>query len=241
MIPATADRSLRGQGTVTAAVSAGHGAGAAATTRVEVPAADRAEQGDPGGQRDAQAGRVGAGRVDHLVDGAPQRCRWRQVQAQPLRRPAQPFEVPAHAERPATDDLERLEHPVAHGQPVVEHRHDGVAGRDHPPIHPHHGVVHRAIRRPGGPASTPLRPAAARRAGEASVRGSPESGDGFTGLGSVGRQCAPTGTPPATASRRRALSSVSAHSPTGVEPQVMPPPVPSAAARPRPRRCGWPR
>ena len=161
-------------------------------------ARSQAERGDPGGQRGAQAGRVGAAAsttsstTRHAMLGG--RFRPTPAPTGPAVRGA------AHAERAATDDLERLEHPVAHGQPAVEHRHAASPARPsaHPSTPRPRPPGHPPPWRPG--VDSPRRPAAARRAGEASVCGSPESGDGFTGLGSVGRSCAPTGTPPATAS-----------------------------------------
>ena len=70
----------------------------------------------------------------------------RHVQPQQAGRAPQPLEVAADGEGAASDGPERLEHAVADGEPVVEHRHDRVLGIDHPTVEPHgpragtHGV-----------------------------------------------------------------------------------------------------
>ena len=170
-----------------------HGAAPAAATITVGPPSPRSEPSGP-----TPPVTVRRRRPRRPAVGRDHRLAWRPAavvverdrQAAARRRAAQPVEVAPSRERLAPHDLQRLEHAVADGEPVVERR--DVAStrgrRSAPSIHDRARVDRHA--------------AHGVDAGEADRRSS-----------------------------RRAFSSVSAHSPAGVESQVMPPPVP---------KCSWP-
>ena len=88
-------------------------------------AAVGAERAGAAGQGDAQPQRLpvvlGVG-GEHLVDGVAQQVEVGRVEPEAAGRARQPVEVPGQRERDSVDDLGRLEHPVADGEPVVEDR-----------------------------------------------------------------------------------------------------------------------
>src|SRR5262249_46649901 len=110
--------------------------------------------------------------------------------------------------RARVDDLAGLEDAVPHGQSVVEHRHRRLVGRQDLPVHPY-GHAHF-----GPPVATVAR------------------GGADTDAVPAPDLSASVASRPARATSRRAFSTVSSHSPSGSEPQVMPAPVPNQT-RPR--------
>ena len=99
MIPATADRSLRGHGARTARTVAGGAAGPAVTITVcRLGAARSPAVRAPDGHRDPQPTQAVAG-GEHRLDAIAHRVQIGSGQPQPEGRPGQPLEVPAEARR----------------------------------------------------------------------------------------------------------------------------------------------